>query len=620
MPKIKVLPPNIANKIAAGEVVDRPASVVKELVENAIDAEASQITVVVAQAGKELIQVIDNGVGMDEEDAELAFERHATSKIAETRDLDRILTLGFRGEALPSIASVSRLEVKTCPRGSEVGVLLKLEGGTIAGREKLALKPGTTITVKNLFYNTPARRNFLRADTTELNHILKELKRFFLAYPEIHFSFIYNGEELLNLPPASQDERIIRVFDQKFYDGLAYVREELNEMVLEGYVCRPDQARGNSANQFIYLNRRAIINRNLAHAILQGYGNLIERSRYPQFIMFLHIPPQLVDVNVHPTKMEVRFANERVIYHLFLSAVRKAIQSKQIIPGFTLRGDAEGEHALEAQRKELRRQFSRGETFARPPLPGSEPFELQEHAPNRPAQAGAVENTAKSPGDTAQMAFRYESLPPSVPPQEKSRKDGADHLPQTSQAIFWQVHNRYIISQIKSGLVIIDQHVAHERILYEEILRYLNNERNVPSQQLLFPQTLELALEDYLVYSDIKEWLRKIGFGITELSGRTVMIEAIPVGVKVGKEARILIEIIDFYRENEGRKMAAHEKIAAAFACKNAIKSGEKLGVEAMSSLVNQLFATKEPYFCPHGRPVIVTLELEELDRKFKRI
>lgn len=615
MPKIKVLPSNIANKIAAGEVVDRPASVVKELVENAIDAEAGQITVVIGQAGKELIQVIDNGAGMDEEDAELAFQRHATSKIADVRDLDRILTLGFRGEALPSIASVSRLEVKTCPRGSDVGVLLKLEGGSVAAREKLALKPGTTITVKNLFYNTPARRNFLRADTTELNHILKELKRFFLAYPEIHFSFIHNGEELLNLPPASQDERIIRVFDQKFYDGLAYVREELNEMVLEGYVCRPDQARGNSANQFIYLNRRAIINRNLAHAIFQGYGNLIERSRYPQFIIFLHIPPQFVDVNVHPTKMEVRFANERVIYHLFLSAVRKAIQSKEIIPGFALRAGAEREHSPEAQREEIQRQFSPGITFPRPPLSGDEPFPPPERAPGQPTGGGA----AKSPKDSAQMAFRYESLPAPAPSPEKSRH-GADNLPQTSQAIFWQVHNRYIISQIKSGLVIIDQHVAHERILYEEILRYLGNERNAPSQQLLFPQTLELALEDYLVYSDIKDWLYKIGFGITELSGRTVMIEAVPVGVKVGKEARILIEIIDFYRENEGSKMAAHEKIAAAFACKNAIKSGEKLGVEAMSSLVNQLFATKEPYFCPHGRPVIVTLDLEELDRKFKRI
>lgn len=617
MPKIKVLPSNIANKIAAGEVVDRPASVVKELVENAIDAEAGQITVVIGQAGKELIQVIDNGAGMDEEDAELAFQRHATSKIADVRDLDRILTLGFRGEALPSIASVSRLEVKTCPRGSDVGVLLKLEGGSVAAREKLALKPGTTITVKNLFYNTPARRNFLRADTTELNHILKELKRFFLAYPEIHFSFIHNGEELLNLPPASQDERIIRVFDQKFYDGLAYVREELNEMVLEGYVCRPDQARGNSANQFIYLNRRAIINRNLAHAIFQGYGNLIERSRYPQFIMFLHIPPQFVDVNVHPTKMEVRFANERVIYHLFLSAVRKAIQSKEIIPGFALRAGAEREHSPEAQREEIQRQFSPGITFPRPPLSGDEPFPPPEPAPGQPTGGGA----AKSPKDAAQMAFRYESLPsPSPAPSPEKSRDGADNLPQTSQAIFWQVHNRYIISQIKSGLVIIDQHVAHERILYEEILRYLSNERNAPSQQLLFPQTLELALEDYLVYSDIKDWLHKIGFGITELSGRTVMIEAVPVGVKVGKEARILIEIIDFYRENEGSKMAAHEKIAAAFACKNAIKSGEKLGVEAMSSLVNQLFATKEPYFCPHGRPVIVTLDLEELDRKFKRI
>lgn len=603
MPKIKVLPPNIANKIAAGEVVDRPASVVKELVENAIDAEADRITVVIAQAGKELIQVIDNGVGMEEADAELAFERHATSKIADVQDLDHILTLGFRGEALPSIASVSRLEVKTCLKDSQVGVLLKLDGGKITGREKIALKHGTMVAVKNLFYNTPARRNFLRADTTEFNQIIKELKRFFLAYPEIHFTLIHNGEELFNLPQASRNERIVQVFDQKLYDGLVYVREELSEVVLDGYVCRPDHARGNTANQFIYLNRRAIINRNLSHAVFQGYGNLIERSRYPQFVLFLQIPPHLVDVNVHPTKMEVRFANERAIYHLFLSAVRKATQSRDIVPEFNIK-------TSDSQRREIQQHFRQS--------PSSGPAQRpREFSPFRP---GPWESSKPQEEDISQMAFSLDPLPPKTSPAQEPPSQADSGETMAPQANLWQVHNRYILSQIKSGLVIIDQHVAHERILFEEILKYLNEERNVPSQQLLFPQTLELALEDYLVFSDIKEWLRKIGFMITELSGRTIMIEAIPMDVKVGKEARIIVEIIDFYRENEGGKFEPREKIAAAFACKNAIKSGEKLTTEAMNALVDKLFTTKEPYFCPHGRPVIVTLGLEELDRKFKRI
>jgi DNA mismatch repair protein MutL len=606
MAKIKVLPSNIANKIAAGEVVDRPASVVKELVENAIDAEATQITVVISQAGKELIQVIDNGVGMDENDAELAFERHATSKISDVHDLDRIMTLGFRGEALPSIASVSRLEIKTCLQGGEVGILLKLEGGKISSREKLAFKHGTTISVKNLFYNTPARRNFLRADTTEFNHILKELKRFFLAYPGIQFTLVHNGEELYNLPAASQDDRIMQVFDQKFYEGLVHVREELNDIVLDGYVCRPDRARGNSANQFIYLNRRTIINRSLAHAVFQGYGNLIDRSRYPQFIMFLQIAPPQVDINVHPTKMEVRFANERVIYQLFLSAVRKAIQSEKIIPEFAPR--AQGH-----QQKEIRHHFQQ--------MPAAGKSDLQSLFPSfRP---GTRESEKKSTEeDTSQITFSYDPMPPKAPPLQETEKPSSNIAGETSerQPTLWQVHNRYILSQIKSGLVVIDQHVAHERILYEQILSYLNEDKNVPSQQLLFPQTIELPLEDYLVYGDIKEWLEKLGFVITELSGRAIVIEAIPMDVKVGKEAKILLEIIDFYRENEGNKFEPREKIAAAFACKNAVKSGEKLSVEAMNALVNQLFQTREPYFCPHGRPVIVTLALEELDRKFKRI
>ena len=594
MPKIKILPPNIANKIAAGEVVDRPASVVKELVENAIDAEANEITIVISQAGKEMIQVIDNGIGMTEEDALLALERHATSKIFQVNDLERILTLGFRGEALPSIGSVSRLEIKTCTSNSQFGFRLYYDDGKLISEEKIAPQKGTTIVVKNLFYNTPARRNFLRADTTEFNHIIKSVKRFFLAYPNIYFTLINNGEEIFNLPVGSQDERLVQVFGQKFYDALVYIREELNEISLEGYVCKPDQARGNTANQFVYLNRRNIINRNLAHAVYQGYGNLIERSRYPQFIMFLNIPPHLVDVNVHPTKMEVRFANERVIYHLFLSGIRKAIQDNAIVPEFSLQ-------TTTPERKEIFHHFQNQRRFRQPAAQKTLSLELESE-------------------DQTQMSFNQSIYNESSDTTLKKMQHSKENQQEVIQANLWQVHNRYIFSQIKSGLVIIDQHVAHERILFEKIISYLNEERNVPSQQLLFSQTLELSLEDYLIYFDIKEWLQKIGYMINELSGRTVVIEAIPADVKIGYENRILLEIIDYYRENEGQKYQPNEKIAAAFACKNAIKSGEKLSLEEMNSLIDQLFATKEPYFCPHGRPVIITFGLEELDKKFKRI
>ena len=590
MGKIKVLPPQIANKIAAGEVVDRPAAVVKELVENAIDANANQITVVLEQSGKELIQIIDNGEGMDPRDAVLAFERHATSKIGVAGDLDRIVTLGFRGEALPSIASVSRVEVRTCLQGNETGIFLQLEGGKIISRQEIAIKPGTIISVKNLFYNAPARRNFLRADVTEFNHIHKVLKRFFLGYPDIAFRVLHNDKELYNLPQETTDERLTRIFGKELYEGLVYIRGDLNEIELEGYVCRPDMARGNSENQYIFLNKRAIQNRSLNHAILQGYGNLIDRKQYPQFIMFLSIPPQFVDINVHPTKMEVRFSNERAIYHLFLSTVRRAIQSDKIIPAFSM-------DSPDSTRMEINRQFKNRAT--RPVTPGSEPGDIGQPEP-------AVNQLSFSYTEPRQAEGEEEVIP-------------ADEADTTMQVRLWQVHRRYIFSQIKSGLVIIDQHVAHERVLFEKIMNYFSREKQVPSQKLLFPQTMELSLEDFLILEEIKDWLFKIGFNFTVLSGRTIMIEAIPADVKVGYEGKVLLEIIDYYRENEGSKFQPQEKIAAAFACKNAIKSGDKLTQREMESLVNQLFATSEPYFCPHGRPVIVTLNLEDIDKKFKR-
>lgn len=590
MKKIKVLAAQIANKIAAGEVVDRPAAIVKELIENSIDARATKITVVIEQAGKNLIQVIDNGDGIFIEDIPLAFQRHATSKIENSEDLDCIVTLGFRGEALPSIASVSRVEMKTCPRGSELGATINLEEGKIIKQEEVALRQGTTVTVKNLFFNTPARRNFLRADTTEFNHINKVLKRFFLSHPEIHFTAIHNDKEIYSLESTDLENRLVSVLGEDLYEGLVYVGEDLSEIKLEGYVSRPDFARANTENQYIFLNKRAIQNRNLNHAVLQGYGNLIERSRYPQFVIYLKTPPQFVDINVHPTKMEVRFANDRTIYQMFLSAVRKAIQTEKMVPSFSLSSSEEDRRNIE---KEF--ELSKGR--------------ISQHSLNQSIRGDLEDQVQK------QLKFSY-----TIPFKEQDEGIPEAEDRSFEQPRLWQIHSRYIISQIKSGLVIIDQHVAHERVLFEKFLNYLINSKTVPSQKLLFPQTLELALEDYLIFDDIKDWLSRIGFAITELSGRTILIEAIPADVKIGYEGKILLEIIDYYRENEDKKYQPHEKIAAAFSCKNAIKSGEKLSQFEMAKLVDQLFATKEPYFCPHGRPVIVTLNMEEIDKKFKRL
>jgi len=593
MSQIKVLPPQIANKIAAGEVVDRPAAVVKELIENSIDAGASEITIVLEDAGKSMIQIIDNGAGIGPEEVDLAFQRHATSKISDVRDLDKILTLGFRGEALPSIASVSRLEMKTCAANQTSGVSILLEGGVETRRNLVAMNVGTTISVKNLFFNTPARRNFLRSDSTEFNHINRVLKRFFLSYPEISYKTIHNGNTIYEYPKSSLDERISQVLGADLYNGLAFVQQDLGEIQLEGYVCRPDLARKTSDNQYIFLNKRPVQNRSLNYAVMQGFGNLIERSQYPQFVLFLKISPQLVDVNVHPTKMEVRFSIERAIYQLFLSTVRNAIQTDKIVPEFSMEDQ-------DTNRKEINNHFR---FFKSPRSLGSFTFPGKVPPENQNQMDLMLNTDSPEKGDEWQSTGTQEA--------EKEI---------TEQPRLWQIHNRYICSQIKSGLVIIDQHVAHERILFERTLDYFEKQKKLPSQKLLFPQTLDLSLEDFLIYEDIKEWVEKLGFGVTNLSGRTILIEAIPADVKVGYEGKILLEIMDYFRENEDREFKPHEKIAAAFSCKNAIKSGEKLTHLEMAALIDQLFAAREPYFCPHGRPVIVTLNLEEIDRKFKRI
>lgn len=595
MSRIRVLPPHIANKIAAGEVVDRPASVVKELVENAIDAGADRITVVIQNAGKELIQVIDNGGGMTPEEAELAFERHATSKIADVADLDRIATLGFRGEALPSIASVARLEVKTCATGEPVGTVLRLEGGEIIHREPLALKAGTTISIKSLFYNTPARRNFLRSDTAEFTQILRWMKRFFLAQPDIHFTLIHNGEELYNLPAGDPERRIRNVFGDRLFEGLAPVQETVGDIALTGYVSRPEQTRGNRDNQYLYLNGRAIVNHRLAHAVAQGYGNLLERNRHPQFILFLAVPAHLVDVNVHPTKMEVRFANDRVMFHLFLSGTRQAIQSGgEGIPRLTL-------HRADEPARPVQMDFGgppAGSTATPPP------------GPVRPPKPGE---------DQLQIDYRTVIAPPRKRAAQGFDRPADDGEEAPAGPRLWQVHRRYIFSQMKSGLVIIDQQAAHERVLFESVLETLENRGRLASQKLLFTQTVELPLEDYLVYKEIREQLAAVGFSISELSGRTVVIEAIPADVRVGREGRILLDVLDAYRDHEETRWEPVRKTAAAFAARNAVRAGDAMEEAAMAHLVDRLFRTREPNYSPRGRPVFITLDLEELERRFKR-
>jgi DNA mismatch repair protein MutL len=591
--KIKILPAGLANKIAAGEVVERPASVVKELIENAIDADAQKITVVLQQSGKQLIQVIDDGSGMSAADLEMAFERHATSKIATDQDLEKIETLGFRGEALPSIASVSRISISSRVEEEQTGTVLELEAGKIAAKSRKAMPRGTQISIKNLFYNTPARRNFLRADSTELQQILTTLKRFMLAYPHIEYE-VYNGDNLLfKVASGNIEERLIDLFGSELFHGLVLVHETLGGIELSGFISRPDLVRKTRGNQFLFLNGRPIQDKSLNHAIYQSYGNLIAAGDYPPYVFFLEMDPRLVDVNVHPTKMEVRFANDRSLYFFLLSSIRKVFTEEKIIPKIESGTAAAGTTTDQVEERiDIAQEFKNRRKYLSRDL--EQQLSLVYFKPREnPAAAADLKTSATQ--DLALGVTRVD-----VP--------------------FWQIHNRYIISEIKSGIVIIDQHVAHERILFEKMLRVLHGNEQAMGQQLLFPQTLTLAVDDFLILEDFLPGLEKIGFSIRIFSGRSIVIDAIPLDVKIGREAQIMLDIVDYYKENQGKTMDPMEKLAAGFACKNAIKSGESLSPAEMHAMVDQLFACQEPYFCPHGRPVVITMDLDEFDRKFKRI
>lgn len=595
---IKILPENLANKIAAGEVVERPASVVKELVENAIDAEADKISVIIQQGGRKLIQVIDNGNGMSAEDLQLSFERHATSKIKSEDDLYSIETLGFRGEALPSIASVSQIEVKSRREKDKMGNIFSLNGGKEGRLKKTAANVGTSISVKNLFFNTPARRNFMRAESSENQQILVVLKRFFLAYPDIGFDLFIDDKQLFNLKQSEIDERVRIIFGDLIFNGTIPLSVSLGGIELSGFISRPDTVRKSRVNQYLFLNGRPIQNKSLNHAIFQGYSKLISSGEYPIYCLFLEMSPSLVDVNIHPTKMEVRFTNDRSLYSFFINSVQQALNVEEAAPQLSSAPSGSAvQKAIELENK---------------------PQEIVNELKNK------KRSMARYSG--SQLSLTYFE-----PQEKKSQTNGGQQNKLSYQDIpdvgnkevnvgFWQIHNRYIVSEIKSGMVIIDQHVAHERVLYERISRILKKDGPSSGQKLLFPQKLTLNYEDFMAFKKIYQILNKIGFSIKIFSGNTIVIEAMPADVKVGRESQIILDIIDYYNNHPLHDFDHLEKIAAAYACKNAVKSGEALSQIEMHNLVDQLFACESPFFCPHGRPVFITIDLAELDRKFKRI
>jgi len=621
MARIARLPESVANKISAGEVVQRPASVVKELLENAIDAGATKITLAIKDAGKELIRIVDNGVGMVREDALLSVERFATSKLTGVDDLDSLRTLGFRGEALPSISSVSHFELKTRTANEPLGLKFRYEGGVLAEESGVQAEQGTTISVRNLFFNVPARRKFLKSNATEYGHIYELVKSFALAYPEIEWRMQSDDEELFHLKSPNVLERLNVFYGDDFAASMIELSEENDYLSIKGFLGKPAMQKRRKLDQYFFVNRRLVQNRMLSQAVQQAYGDLLVERQTPFVLLFLTIDPSRIDVNVHPAKLEIKFDDERNVRNMFYPVIKRSIRLHDFSPDLAVLDDGSPQHS--ASRKfsfpeiphrmtttsDLYRNYRAGsgnESVAQRVTPWHQP----EMFPSPLPSAGFVPPAQQLHDGNEQIASLL--LSPVY-------DDEAIPNPKDVEPKIWQLHHKYLICQIKTGLMIIDQHVAHERVLYERAVDVMNH--SVPnSQQLLFPQKVEFRAWEYEIFEEIRDDLYRLGFSLRLFGNKTIMIEGVPQDVKLGTEVTILQDMIAEYQDNASKlKLDKRDNLAKSYSCRNAIMAGQKLSLNEMRTLIDNLFATREPYSCPHGRPVIIKLSLDQLDRMFGR-
>ncbi len=613
--RIRILPDEIANRIAAGEVVERPASVVKELVENAIDAGADRIVVEVAAGGKETLRVSDNGSGMSRDDALLALERHATSKIYDLTDLRSLRTLGFRGEALPSIAAVSRMVLETRMDAELEGARIVVEGGRVRDVTSAGRGQGTTVTVHGLFFNVPARRKFLKGTETELRHTANAVTGLALAYPEIAFVFSHNGREVLNLDRSDRKRRIEAVFGVHLGEDAIFVEGGGQGIQVWGFVGRPETARKSGAQQALVVNGRWVQHKTITYAVYDGYGGLLTKGLYPTFAIFLEVDPARLDVNVHPSKREVRFADERAVYRTLAEAVRTSIREVDLIPDV-----APGLEPVATP-------------AGAPSVVSTHPPEMM---PGRPAELVAERPAGERRQPYLADALGLDSgpqmaLPLTVRKSAKAEVQPAEDLAEedlieedSARISVWQLHQRYILAHIKNGVIIIDQRMAHERILYEQALDHFHDTLGI-GQRLLFPLTLDFGLGEVQTVREVMPLLEKMGFGIRDFGGNTVVVDAIPVDLKAWEEGKLLREIVqDLIAEESGptgdREVSPLEhRLAASYAAHTAVRSGDALSTREMQVLIDRLFATREPFVSPHGRPIVVKMSLDEIDQRFRR-
>ena len=637
---IRLLPDTVANQIAAGEVVQRPSSVIKELMENAIDAKATEIKIVLKEAGRALIQVIDNGIGMSENDARMCFERHATSKIKRASDLFKIKTMGFRGEAIASIASVAQVELKTRKKKEELGRLLRVEGSKLIDQEPVTCAQGTSFSIKNLFYNVPARRTFLKSNNVELRHVVEEFQRIALAHPELSFSLFHNGNELYKLYPSKLSQRIVSLFNKNYKSQLIPCEEDISHLKINGYIGKPEFARKTRGEQFFFVNGRFIKSPYLHNAVMQGYEGILAKEHFPFYVIFIEIDPKHLDVNIHPTKTEIKFDDEKTIFGLLRAIIRQSLGTHSVTPSidfdsnvnfqnsfpsldlkesFTseseLTGDVDG---ILIDKKTTPREKTASYSQEKKAY---DSFQNQDWASefentDIPSLESSVAIESKINQQVPQSSITFESAANQL---IKTNAELSNHLlhpreePQNAQ----QIHNKYIIAQVNSGLLIIQQDAAHERIQYEKFASSLVKHSG-RSQQLLFPVSLDFNPLDYSLVVEMETELKHLGFTLEFKEDKKILLRGLPSELSDLDPSSLVENLLEQYKQNSlGNKLNRQDNLARALAKRSAIKSGQELQDKEIASLIEQLLKCANARFTPEGKLIYKILPLHDLASLF---
>jgi len=614
--KILLLPDNIANQIAAGEVIQRPSSAVKELLENAVDAGASEIKLILQDSGKALVQVIDNGNGMSETDARMSFERHATSKIQTIEDLFHIRTMGFRGEALASIAAVAQVELKTKRAEDEAGTYIEIENSLVKRQELVAMTNGTSIAMKNLFFNVPARRNFLKSNAAEMRHIVDEFTRVALSFPHIFFSLTANGQQIFHLEAGSLKQRIIQLLGHTYNAKLVSVKEETDYMNIYGFVGKPETAKKTRGDQYFFVNNRFIKSAYLNHAVMNAYQEMIAGDSFPMYVLFIDLEPTQVDVNVHPTKQEIKFEDEKIVYAFVQAAVKHALAQFSVTPAL----DFDLDSSIQ-QLPSVQQPFTEERKSAAASTSIFKGF-TEKH------QAHFIE-----PGRKAELrSWRefFESSEPAVSSRQSAvnslqgNVENEGHPLSTHRALlttddsrFTQLHNQFILAETEGGFILINQQAAHERVIYERLGETMNGAATT-TQRSMFPVTLELVHADCVLLEELMPDLHQLGYMIEAFGKNTFVIQGTPADVAQGNEKSIVEKLLEQYKHFSSElKFSKREKLIRSLAKQQAIKPGQQLTEKEMHALINDLFNCQQSNSSPDGKPTYLEFKLDQLEKMF---